>query len=43
MTSLEVNKDIDLLDTYLNNFQNREYDDYLDNYKKTLDDRKKML
>lgn len=41
MTSLEVNKDIDLLDTYLNNFQNREYDDYLDNYKKTLDDRKK--
>lgn len=43
MSSLELKSENDELLKLVNNFKNEEYDEYLDNFKKTLEDRKKCL
>ena len=41
MSSAEVKEINEELQKYLDNFSHEDYDDYLDNFKKTLEDRKK--
>ena len=43
MSSLELKSENDELLKLVNNFKNEAYDEYLDNFKKTLEDRKTCL